>query len=136
MMGGLHLKAHSLQGQAHIPPGAFSPVHRAQIKVSSVVVGCNSGPSFFIRMKQKKLRFRSGLQGVTHFLRFPDHALKRIPGTAFERSAVRSINITDQPGCSAFPGTPGINHKGIRIRIKYHVGFFDTYKAFNGGSVE
>src|SRR5690554_4613347 len=75
MVGGLNFKAHLFKNQAHIPAGILSSVHRAQIKIPSIIMGSHGGFTFRISVEEEKLCLRPGLHGIAHFFRFLQYPL-------------------------------------------------------------
>ena len=64
VVAGLHLDAHLLQGQGHLPPDALPVVQGAQVKVARLVGGPGGGPSVLLRLEEEKLQLRPHLKDL------------------------------------------------------------------------
>lgn len=58
-------------------------------------------------MEKEKFRFRAHIHGVAQLLGFLNSFKQDIAGITTEWSAVRIVNIANQPGYRSLPGSPG-----------------------------
>ena len=61
---------------------------------------------------------------------------QNIARIAFKRRMIRTIYIADQSRNAVFFRRPGIDDKGIQIRIQTHIRFLNAHKALDGGAVK
>ena len=113
MMGSLDLKAHILQSQANIPPGVFPPVHRAQLKIASVVDSGGRGIPLIVSLEQEEFALRTHVKGKAHFSGFCQDAAQNASGVALKGSSVGFMDVADQAGYLAVLLLPGIDHKAV-----------------------
>ncbi len=137
MVGRLHLKAHLLQGQDHVPPGIFPHVHGDQVEVAGPVAGDGGGLAPVIPAKEKELRLRAGVQGIPPGGRFGHGPFQGAPGAAGKGLAIVGVDIADNPGGGgAVADGPGQDGKGGKVGAQCHVRFLDAGKALDGGAVK
>ena len=136
MMAGLDLKAHGLQGQAHVPADGFAMVNRAQVKIPRIVLGHRGGMALFVGFKQEKFALRANVKGIALGFRRIDCPLEHVPGIAHKGGAVGIVHRAHQPRHLAIHGPPGHNRKGVEIRAKILVGLINAHKALDGTAVD
>ena len=136
VMRSLDLKAHFFQIQADLTAGQFTHVRGAQVKVTGGIVGLGCGVAVLVGVEQEELALGAYIKGKAHFFSLTDGLFQNVAGVSLEGSAVRLVYIADQPGDTAMLGVPGIQREGIQIRTQVHIGFFDTHKALDRGTVE
>ena len=136
VMGGFHLKFHGFQIQHNIPAHIFRQVDGGHVKISRRLMGIGGRPPIVVRMEQEKLALRPHLEGIAHLLCLLCRLAQHIPGISLKRLLVYAVDVADQPGHLALLRTPWKDLKGVQIRIKIHIRFFDTHKALDGGAVK
>jgi len=87
-------------------------------------------------VEKEKLCFRAHIHGIAHLAGRPDSPAQNVAGVPLERSAVRIVNVANQPGHRAVPGLPGKDHECRRVGPKVHVGLFNAHKTLNGRTVK
>ena len=121
VMGTFHHKSHLLQCQHNIAPRIFSQIEGADVKISGLLMADGGGPCVVIQMEQEKFAFRSHLEQISHFRRFPQRPLQDIPGVPLKGRPVRTDDIADQARHLALLGPPWKNLQRIRVRLQIQV---------------
>ncbi len=136
VVGGLNFEAHRLQHQDHIPAGLLAQIDRAEVEVSTGVMGHQHGIAFLVSMEKEELGFRPRHHLVAHYLGFGHGPLEDRPGAAGEGLSVVGLDVADQAADLAMPVLPGVDLERLQIGGEQHVAFFDAGEALDRRSVE
>ena len=136
MVAGLDLHPHFFQGQRYLPPGALTVVQRAKVEVPRLIGGPRRGTALLVGLEQEELQLRPYMESIPQLLCFFQRPLEDVPGVPVKGSAVRIINIADQPGHLSVLGTPRQDGEGVQVRAQILVRLLHPDRALYGAAVQ
>jgi hypothetical protein len=133
---GFHMEAHRLERQHDLAPDVLAHVDRAQVEVAGAVVRFGGGNAV-LGLKEKELRFRSGVQRVALRRRKGDHFFQTGARVAGKRLPVGRVDIADHASDVLAAGARPRKHaKRREVRAQVHVGLFNPHEALDRRSVK
>ena len=94
----LHLEAHELEAIDDDTADLLALVHRAEVEVAGEVVRAGGGRAVGRLLEEEELRLAARHHLEAELPGAGDLALQRVAGTAVEGSAVRGVDVADEPG--------------------------------------
>ena len=76
VMGGLDLKAHLFQRQAHVAPGILAAIQGRHVKVAGLVMGEGGGLAVLVQVEKEEFALRTQVKGITHRSSLGQHPLE------------------------------------------------------------
>ena len=135
VMAGFDFESHLLQAHADFTPGALTVIQRSKIEVSRFVAGAGGRMSLIIRLEEEKFHLRPHVERVSHVRRLLQHLLQHAPGITGKGSAVRVMDVADQPGDLSVLGPPRKNGESVQIGPQVLVALVDPHKSLDGTAV-